>query len=115
MNQVREFRVRERYEVLRSQLDLEAAPPRADEDRLPIERRGVDHRRQPPSLAEWADPAGDVAGRALGLLTVGHLRALAGPGQVELPIGRHDEDAQVSVDGDDKRLEELRRRPTESG
>ena len=81
-------------EVLRPQLDLQSAPAGADEDRLPLERALVDRGRQPLPLAERADPADDVPGRALGERTVGELRALARGAQVELAVGRHDEHAQ---------------------
>src|SRR5579872_1085950 len=48
---------RERDEVSGRELELQAAPPGADEDGLPVERRLVDRRRQPPPLSERADPA----------------------------------------------------------
>ena len=74
-----------------------------------VERALVDGGRQPLALAERADPADDVPGRALGERTVGELRALARGAQVELPVGRHDEHAQRVRHRRDERLEELRR------
>ena len=92
----------------RGELDLQAAPARADQDRLPAERGRVDRRRQAAPLAERADAPDDVTGRALGLALVGERRALADGPQVELPVRRHDEDGERAVDRRDERLVELR-------
>ena len=57
-------RAREPHEVVRVELDLEATAPRAHMDRLVLERRLVDRRRQRPPLAERRDAAEHVARRA---------------------------------------------------
>src|SRR6476659_6971283 len=69
--------VRQRDEVGRRELDLEAAAARRHEDRVVLEGGVVDERRERPALAERADPAGDVAGRARRLRGVREARALA--------------------------------------
>ena len=83
-------------------------------DRLVLERALVEHGRERLALAERADAAGDVAGGALGLLDVGHLRLLALDGrgerlEVELVLDRHDRDGELAVDVGDERLEDRRR------
>src|SRR6058998_3507126 len=57
--------VREPDEVVRVELDLQAAAPGVDENRLVLERRGIDVRRQRPPLAEGARPAEHIARRAV--------------------------------------------------
>src|SRR5260221_7304534 len=81
-----ELRAGQRDQVRRRQLDLQPAPPRADEDRLPLVDRGIDRRWQPLALAERADPADDVARRALGFRLLRELRAPALGPQGELLV-----------------------------
>jgi hypothetical protein len=92
-------------------LDLEAAPAAADVDRGVLERGLVEDGGQRLALAERADATGDVAGRALGSLDVGHLRLLALDGlgeelEVELLLHRHDRGVQLAVDLGDEGLED---------
>src|SRR5439155_25409330 len=76
-----------RHELARVELELETAPPGADEDRLVRERGLVDGCRQAAALPERADPAGDVAGGTLRGGPPGHQRPLADGAQVELAVG----------------------------
>src|SRR5207248_506678 len=94
------------HELARVELELEAAPPRADEDRLVRERGLVDGRRQAATLSERADPTGDVAGGTLRGGPFGHHRPLADRAQVELAVGRDHEDLELAVDRGQQRLEE---------
>src|SRR5260221_12572734 len=61
-----ELRAGQRDQVRRRPPALQPAPPRADEDRLPLVDRGIDPRWQPPALAEPADPAHDLTRPAPG-------------------------------------------------
>ena len=65
------------HQIRGRQLDLETAPAGRHEDRIELERGGVDDDRERPARAERADPADDVAGRPLRLGRVGHDRAPA--------------------------------------
>src|SRR5262245_6316709 len=109
----RDSRVGEPHELAGIELDLQPAPPRADEDRGVVERGLVDCRRQSAPLSQRADPTGDVAGCALGLGAVGHLGALADRPEVELPVGGDDEDLQLPADRGEERLEQARGLDTE--
>ena len=99
----------ERDEVVRRELDLEAAPARADHDPLVVARGGVEVRRQALALADRADAAGHVAGGALRLCAVGHPGALPERLQVELRRDGDAGDRELAVDRDDERLEDAGR------
>src|SRR5881275_297781 len=63
--------IREPDEVVRVELDLQAAAPGVDQDRLVLECRGIEVRRQLLPLAERARPTRDVPRRTVRLLLVG--------------------------------------------
>ncbi len=67
----------ERDQVGRGELHLKPTPPGRDVDRREVQRRGVEHRRQPLALPERADAAADVTGGPLRQRPVGERRPLA--------------------------------------
>src|SRR3954447_22629561 len=76
--------------------DFEAAPPGADVDGGVVEGALVEEGGEATALAEGADAAEDIAGRALGGSGVGHLGALA------LRSGSQGLEVQAGADGDDR-------------
>jgi hypothetical protein len=68
-----ERRVAQTLQVGRRDLDIEAAPATADEHRLEVRHRLIEHRGQTFFLTERTDPANQVAGDALCLRRVCHL------------------------------------------
>ena len=82
-----------------ARLDVEAATPAGDVDRLEGVCRVVENRWQRALLADRGDPADDVAGAALGRGRVGHRHALDAERrgeslEVELAVDRDDADGE---------------------
>ena len=107
-------RARRSDEIGRRELDLEPTPTGRHEQGLECERCGVDDGRQAATLAERADPTTHVAGHALGLGRIRHLRLPAAerPGErfeIELGRDRNDGHGQPPVDARDERLVDPRR------
>src|SRR5262245_1078496 len=94
----------------RRQFQLEAAPSGADVYRLVLGNASVDERRQFAPLAERADSADDVTGRALRVARRRHfgaLRARGGGERFEIELGRHRyqrDDEACAVELRDERL-----------
>ena len=101
----------DRHQVRRRELEVEAAPSTRDQDRVVLERRGVEHRAVPSLLPDRRDAAGDVAGGALGGRDLRHHRLAAAEGarqrlEVELSRDRDDPDDERAVQGRQQRLED---------
>ena len=98
----------------RLEVDLQAALTAVHVDGLVLKRRHFEQRRHPLLLAERRDAADVVAGEALGVGRLHHVRRFAGHGvgqllHADLMIGRHDDADGLAVDLGHQRLEHAER------